>query len=70
MGWRDWAGSAWDNTGGKVWDAVAPVVMYGPDDMFPEDAPINEFLRGVSDVPGNIAGGWADAMANQPPQRY
>jgi len=66
MGWRDWAGSAWDNTGGKVWDAIGPVVMYGPDDQFPEDAPINEFLQGISDVPGNIAGGWADAMANQP----
>ena len=62
MGWQD----AWDNTGGKVWDAIAPVVMYGPDDQFPEDAPINEFARGVSDVPRNIAGGWADAMTNQP----
>ena len=66
MGWQDWAGSAGDNTGGKVWDVIDDAVMYGPDDAWPEDAPINEFLRGVSDVPGNIAGGWADAMTNQP----
>ena len=62
--WNDNLDTAWDNTGGKVFDAIAPIVMYGPDDQYPEDAPINEFLRGVSGIPGNIAGGVGSVLEN------
>ena len=62
--WDDSMDAAWDNTGGKVFDAIKSAVMYGPDDAWPEDAPINEFLRGVSGIPGDIVGGIGSALRN------